>query len=80
MEQVVNEYLSANPELVIWAKPNAGMPIPGTSPADYDTTPQQMAQSILRLVEAGAKIVGGCCGSTPEHIREIAITVRQALA
>ena len=80
MEQIVSEYLTALPELVIWAKPNAGMPIPGTSPADYDTTPQQMAQSILRLVEAGAKIVGGCCGSTPEHIREIAITVRQALA
>lgn len=80
MEQVVNEYLSAQPGTVVWAKPNAGMPIPGTSPAEYDTTPQDMAQAILRMVEAGAKIVGGCCGSTPEHIREITSAVRQAIS
>jgi 5-methyltetrahydrofolate--homocysteine methyltransferase len=35
----------------------------------YDETPQQMAPGVIPLMEAGASIIGACCGSTPEHIR-----------
>jgi 5-methyltetrahydrofolate--homocysteine methyltransferase len=35
----------------------------------YDETPEQMVQGVMPLLEAGANIVGACCGSTPEHIR-----------
>jgi 5-methyltetrahydrofolate--homocysteine methyltransferase len=41
----------------------------------YDETPEQMAPGVVPLVEAGARIVGACCGSTPDHIR----TFRRAL-
>lgn len=75
MEQIVKEMTAANSGLPIWAKPNAGMPIPGTFPAQYDTTPEQMGEVAVRLVQAGAQIVGGCCGTTPAHLRAIAQAV-----
>lgn len=78
MDQIIQEMVEAQPMLPLWAKPNAGMPIPGTSPAQYDTSPEQMAQAAVRLVQAGVQIVGGCCGSTPAHIAAIASAVRSA--
>ena len=51
------------------AYPNAGLP---NAMGEYDQTPQMMADDIRRFVEEGiVNIVGGCCGSTPEHIRAI---------
>jgi 5-methyltetrahydrofolate--homocysteine methyltransferase len=35
----------------------------------YDETPEQMVGGVVPLIEAGASIVGACCGSTPDHIR-----------
>jgi len=35
----------------------------------YDQTPEEMVKGLLPLLQAGANIVGACCGSTPEHIR-----------
>ena len=58
-------------ELPLWFKPNAGMPelVDGTTV--YRHTPEFMAMRIPDLIDAGASIVGGCCGSTPEHIRKM---------
>lgn len=56
----------------IIAKPNAGMPVlmkDGTT--DYPMTPETFAQEMQLLTEAGATVVGGCCGTTPEHIAEL---------
>jgi methionine synthase I (cobalamin-dependent) len=78
MERIIVEMHEANPDIVIWAKPNAGMPVPGTVPARYDTTPEQMAESALKLVKAGASVIGGCCGTTPEHIKAIANAISAA--
>ncbi len=55
------------------AKPNAGMPVMdefGT--ARYDMTPEHFAASMRRLTEAGAGIIGGCCGTDPSYIRALA--------
>ena len=53
--------------------PNAGIP---DAMGRYDQTPEKMAQSIRRFVDEGlVNIVGGCCGSTPDHIRAIADAV-----
>lgn len=53
----------------IVAKPNAGMPVMDEKGrAHYDMTPEQFAASVGRLVAAGARIVGGCCGTGPEYI------------
>lgn len=51
------------------AKPNAGMPtIDDTGEAVYPMTPEEFARAMASLIDAGADIVGGCCGTTPEFI------------
>ena len=59
------------------AKPNAGMPVMdehGT--AHYNMSPKDFAAAMARLVDAGASVVGGCCGTSPEYIRAL----KEALA
>lgn len=55
--------------LPIMAQPNAGLPKLVQMKVVYDETPEDMVQGVAPLLTAGANIVGGCCGSTPEHIR-----------
>ncbi|MDE2973319.1 MAG: bifunctional homocysteine S-methyltransferase/methylenetetrahydrofolate reductase [Gemmatimonadota bacterium] len=58
------------------AQPNAGQPVAVRERKMYLTGPDYMARYARRLVDAGARIVGGCCGTTPEHIRRISEQVR----
>jgi homocysteine S-methyltransferase len=58
------------------AQPNAGMPRDVGGRSMYMASAEYMATYARHLVQAGAKIVGGCCGTTPEHIRAIADGVR----
>jgi methionine synthase I (cobalamin-dependent) len=60
----------------LMAYPNAGMPRIVAGATHYDHTPERMASQAPEVVAAGASIVGGCCGTGPEHIRAI----RAALA
>lgn len=60
----------------ILAKPNAGLPELENGKTVYKTTPEEFARVGKQLVEAGAAIIGGCCGTTPEHIRALADAVR----
>lgn len=60
----------------ILAKPNAGMPELIDGETVYAMTPEEFAGYGRRLVEAGAGIIGGCCGTTKEHITALAQTVR----
>jgi 5-methyltetrahydrofolate--homocysteine methyltransferase len=55
--------------LPVMAQPNAGRPQLAGSQVVYGETPEQMAAALPGLLAAGAAIVGGCCGSTPAHIR-----------
>jgi 5-methyltetrahydrofolate--homocysteine methyltransferase len=55
--------------LPIMAQPNAGQPKLVDMKVVYDETPAQMVTGVVPLLQAGAAIVGGCCGSTPDHIR-----------
>ena len=64
--------------LPIWAKPNAGLPELVGGKTVYRETPEQMAAHFAGLVGAGAHIVGGCCGTTPDHIRAL-LAARDAL-
>jgi len=54
---------------------NAGLPVQGVDGVEYPETPQFMAEQSRELIDAGVSIIGGCCGTTPEHIRHIARTV-----
>ena len=57
--------------LPLWFKPNAGLPELIDGKTVYRETPEEMASRIPELADAGAKIIGGCCGTTPGHIRKI---------
>src|SRR5262245_16766912 len=55
----------------ISGQPNAGLPKDVGDRKIYLASPEYMASYARRMIEAGARFVGGCCGSTPEHIKEI---------
>ncbi|CAI07915.1 Methionine synthase (EC 2.1.1.13) (5-methyltetrahydrofolate--homocysteine methyltransferase) vitamin-B12 dependent [Aromatoleum aromaticum EbN1] len=74
LRQYVEE-LSTVCDTHVSAHPNAGLPNP-LSPTGYDETPEALATAIREWAEAGlVNIVGGCCGTTPEHIAAIAQVV-----
>lgn len=56
--------------LPIMAQPNAGLPVLENMKVVYKETPDEMAEGLEELLDAGVRIVGGCCGSTPAHIRK----------
>jgi len=56
--------------LPLMAQPNAGLPVLENMKVLYKETPEEMVRGLEDLLEAGVSIVGGCCGSTPAHIRK----------
>lgn len=76
LEVVLNRMRAVNPDVVLVAKANAGLPRLEGGTAVYDATPEVMADFAVRLQAAGATIIGACCGSTPAHIRAIAQRLR----
>ena len=79
MEAVVKEYAATVPNFPLWVKPNAGVPRMDieTEQGVYDMGPEDMAAYALKYVELGAKVVGGCCGNTPEHVAAIAKALKK---
>jgi 5-methyltetrahydrofolate--homocysteine methyltransferase len=72
-------YLSKFSELPLVVMPNAGLPILGAHGAHYPLTASELATAQLQFVnEYGAGLVGGCCGTTPAHIAEVAKAVADA--
>ena len=69
---VVPEILAAAGGVPVWVKPNAGVPKIVGAKVVYEAGPEMLAEHLVRYVEQGARIVGGCCGSTPAHIEAIA--------
>lgn len=55
----------------LWMKPNAGLPELVDGETVFRQTPEEMAAHLPALIEAGANIVGGCCGTTPDHIQAL---------
>jgi homocysteine S-methyltransferase len=70
------ERMRAFTEKPISAMPNAGVPVRVEGRNIYLCSPEYMAQYARRLLWAGVKIVGGCCGTTPDHIKLIASEIR----
>ncbi len=75
----VIELMAPATDLPMWAKPNAGMPKLVAGRTVFDETPEEMAAHFEALVAAGARIIGGCCGTTPDHIRAL-VDARDAMA
>jgi 5-methyltetrahydrofolate--homocysteine methyltransferase len=74
-EGAVAEMHAAAPQAALIAKPNAGRPHMVGHETVYDATPEDMAEYARKFVALGARVVGGCCGSTPEHVAAIAEAV-----
>lgn len=67
-------------DLPIMVQPNAGQPKLVDMKVCYDETPQQMVCGVVPLIQAGANIIGACCGSTPDHIRAFRKAMDEYLA
>jgi 5-methyltetrahydrofolate--homocysteine methyltransferase len=68
----VQAFREVAPDAWLMAKPNAGLPHTEKGDLVYDVTPEVMADYAQRFVDdVGVKIIGGCCGSTPDHIRAV---------
>ena len=78
-KQAVERYRQAT-DLPVMAQPNAGLPRLVNMKVIYDETPEQMVRGVIPLLEAGTSIIGGCCGSTPEHIRAFRQAMDQYLS
>ena len=65
------ERLAASSGLPVSAQPNAGLPRVVENRQIYMASPEYMGQYARRLIAAGARFVGGCCGTTPSHVRRI---------
>jgi methionine synthase I (cobalamin-dependent) len=70
-DTLVTEFLGAS-QTPLWIKPNAGVPTIVDGAAVYEVNPEMLAEHVLAYVARGARIVGGCCGTTPGHIAAIA--------
>jgi 5-methyltetrahydrofolate--homocysteine methyltransferase len=71
MIEIVKEIRSFDPNVPVLVHANAGLPEYHEGKTIFPEAPHEMACQMQDLVKAGANIVGGCCGTTPEHIREI---------
>jgi len=71
MIEIVKEIRRVNSELPVLVHANAGLPIEVGGKIIYPDSPERMAELTPELIEVGTNIIGGCCGTTPDHIRAI---------
>jgi 5-methyltetrahydrofolate--homocysteine methyltransferase len=76
MVGMVKEIRSVNSSVPVLVHANAGMPCFVDGKTTFPESPEDMATRVSGIIAAGANIVGGCCGTTPEHIREIRDAVK----
>lgn len=74
---IVKEIRSCDPEIPVMIQANAGVPELIDGKTVFRESPQHMASYVDELVNAGANIIGGCCGTTPEHIEAIGGAIRK---
>jgi 5-methyltetrahydrofolate--homocysteine methyltransferase len=69
-------YLSRHARIPVSVMPNAGLPVLGAKGAEYPLQPDELAEALEGFIaDFGLSLVGGCCGTTPEHIRKVAAVV-----
>lgn len=73
-KQVKDMYEAAY--IPVMVKPNAGLPKLIDGKTVYDMPPEEFAEAVLHLAECGARVFGGCCGTTPDHIRAVTKALR----
>lgn len=71
MVGIVEEIRKIDADIPILVHANAGMPVYEDGQTVFPETPKEMSELIPKIVAAGANVVGGCCGTTPEHIARV---------
>jgi methionine synthase I (cobalamin-dependent) len=79
IEEAIKAMSATDPTVTLVAKANAGIPEYVDGELCYSGTPEVMAHYALRVRQLGAKIIGGCCGTTPDHIRAMAEALARAI-
>ena len=69
--------ISVDSRVPLMAMPNAGLPVLEGERTVFKETPEQMAGKAMAMVEAGAQIIGGCCGTGPAHIAAMRRAIRE---
>ena len=70
------EQITKYSSLPVIVKPNAGLPKQKNGQTYYDVSPEEFAEVMKKIVELGAVVIGGCCGTTPDHIKAMADACR----
>ncbi|MBN2613413.1 MAG: homocysteine S-methyltransferase family protein [Bacteroidales bacterium] len=76
MIDIVKEIRKNNADIPVLIHANAGLPVYQDGQTIFPETPVQMASFVGKLLDAGANVIGGCCGTTPLHITKIAETIK----
>lgn len=77
MIEIVKEIRLCNADIPVLVHANAGMPFYQDGKTIFPESPEQTAGFVKAIIDAGVNIIGGCCGTTPEHIRQIAHVVKE---
>jgi 5-methyltetrahydrofolate--homocysteine methyltransferase len=78
MIEITRQMRAAKPSTPILINANAGIPVLEGEKTVFKETPEFMASNVPKLIRAGAQIIGGCCGTTPEHIAAMAKLAKAA--
>lgn len=76
MIDVVKEIRKVDKETPVLVHANAGLPVYKAGKTIFPDTPEMMSERVLELVNSGANIIGGCCGTTPAHIHALASKIK----
>ena len=76
MIDIIKEMRSVNQDIPLLVHANAGLPVIEDGESVFPESPEEMSCQMIELLNAGANIVGGCCGTTPAHIESIVKAVR----
>ncbi len=77
MLEIIKEIRALNSEIPILVQANAGFPEVADGNLVFPETPEMIKPIVYQMINAGANIIGGCCGTTPEHIKVIANIVKE---
>ncbi len=77
MAKIAEMYKEAT-ALPVMVQPNAGKPVLVNNQAKYEMKPEQFADGLMKCIDSDASIIGGCCGTTPDHIRAVAEKIKDS--
>ncbi|HMN24298.1 MAG TPA: homocysteine S-methyltransferase family protein [Ignavibacteriaceae bacterium] len=77
MIDIVKKIREASAQIPIMIQANAGLPVIENNKLIYSETPEKIKEIIPKIIDAGVNIIGGCCGTTPDHIKVISEIIKE---